>query len=93
MRGLADTLSMEAVRLSGTAFTYVMHYAFPSDYLSPAFIEEQKLKPKLTKELEGTSGLMTDRERRVPRASTVARSIILGDEEALFRSVRWLCRV
>lgn len=78
MRGLADTLRMEALRLSGTASTYVMHCAFPSNFISPAFIEEQKLKPKLTKQLEGTSGSMTDLERRVPHASTVARNIILG---------------
>lgn len=42
VRGLADTLRMEALRLSGPISTYTIHCAFPSNFISPAFIEEQK---------------------------------------------------
>ncbi|CAF9925818.1 MAG: hypothetical protein ALECFALPRED_003225 [Alectoria fallacina] len=74
VRGLTDTLRMEALRLSSPATTYTIHCAFPSTFISPAFLEEQKSKPELTKRMEDTMGSMADLEQRFP----VARGIIAG---------------
>lgn len=84
VRGLADTLRMEALRLSSPATTYTIHCAFPSTFISPAFIEEQKSKPELTKEMEGTMGSMAELEQRFPSAEKVARGIIAGVERGDF---------
>ena len=78
MRGLADTLRMEALRLSGPASKYKIHCAFPSNFISPAFLEEQESKPELTKRIEGTTGSTAELERRFPSAEKVARGIIAG---------------
>ena len=78
VRGLADTLRMEALRLSGPATKYTVHCAFPSNFISPAFAEEQESKPGLTKRMEGTTGSMAELERRFPSAEKVARGIIDG---------------
>ena len=78
VRGLADTLRMEALRLSGPASTYTIHCAFPSNFISPAFLEEQKSKPELTKRIEGTTGSTAELERRFPSAEKVAKGIIAG---------------
>ncbi len=75
---------MEALRLSGTASTYTVHCAFPSNFISPGFIEEQKLKPQLTKRIEGTSGSTEELERRFPSAVKVAQGIIAGVERGDF---------
>lgn len=84
MRGLADTLRMEALRLSGPASTYTIHCAFPSNFISPAFLEEQKLKPELTKRMEGTTGSTAELEHRFPSAEKVAQKIIAGVERGDF---------
>lgn len=84
VRGLADTLRMEALRLSGPASTYTIHCAFPSNFISPAFVEEQKLKPALTKRMEGTMGSIAELERRFPFAEKVAQKIIAGVERGDF---------
>ena len=76
MRGLADTLRMEALRLSGPASKYTIHCAFPSNFFSPAFLEEQKTKPELTKQIEGTTGSTSELEQRIPSAEKVAKGII-----------------
>lgn len=78
VRGLADTLRMEALRLSGPASKYTIHCAFPSNFFSPAFLEEQKTKPELTKQIEGTAGSMGELEQRIPSAEKVAKGIING---------------
>ena len=78
VRGLADTLRMEALRLSGPVSKYTVHCAFPSNFISPAFVEEQKSKPELTKRLEGTTGSIAELEQRFPSAEKVARGIIAG---------------
>ena len=77
---MADTLRMEALRLSGPASTYTIHCAFPSNFISPAFLEEQKSKPKLTKRIEGTTGSRAELEQRFPSAEKVAQRIIAGVE-------------
>lgn len=84
MRGLADTLRMEALRLSGPASTYTIHCAFPSNFISPAFVEEQKLKPELTKRIEGTTGSVVELEQRFPSSEKVAQGIIAGVERGDF---------
>lgn len=84
VRGLADTLRMEALRLSGPASVYTIHCAFPSNFISPAFLEEQKSKPELTKRMEGTMGSMAEMEQRFPSAEKVARGIIAGVERGDF---------
>ena len=84
MRGLADTLRMEALRLSGPASTYTVHCAFPSNFISPALLEEQKSKPELTKRMEGTTGSMAELEQRFPSAEEVAQGIIAGVERGDF---------
>jgi 3-dehydrosphinganine reductase len=42
VRGLADTLRIEAHRLTCSASRYTIHCAFPSNFISPAFIQEQE---------------------------------------------------
>ena len=75
---------MEALRFSGPASTYTIHCAFPSNFISPAFLEEQKSKPELTKRMEGTTGSMTELEQRFPSAEKIARGIIAGGERGDF---------
>lgn len=84
LRGLADTLRMEALRLSGPASRYTIHCAFPSNFISPAFLEEQKSKPELTKRMEGTTGSTAELEERFPSAEKVARGVIAGVERGDF---------
>lgn len=84
MRGLADTLRMEALRLSSSLTEYTIHCAFPSNFISPAFVEEQNSKPKLTKEIEGTNQSMADLEKRLPSSEKIAKKIISGVERGDF---------
>ena len=78
VRALADTLRMEALRLSGPVSTYTIRCAFPSNFISQAFTEEQKMKPDLTKRMEGTLGSIAELEKRFPSAEEVAQGIIKG---------------
>ena len=75
---------MEALRLSGSSSTYTIHCAFPSNFISPAFLEEQKSKPELTKQIEGTTGSMAELKQRFPSAEKVAQGIIAGVERGDF---------
>ena len=84
MRGLADTLRMEALRLSSPTSTYTIHCAFPSNFITKAFLEEQKTKPDLTKQLEGTTGTVEELERKFPSAEKVAQGIITGVKKGNF---------
>ena len=84
VRGLADTLRMEALRLSSPVTTYTLHCAFPSTFITPGFIEEQKLKPELTKRMEGTVGSIAELKQQYPSAEKVARGIIAGMEKGDF---------
>ncbi|KAL9119243.1 MAG: hypothetical protein Q9187_004203 [Circinaria calcarea] len=78
VRGLADTLRMETLRLSSPASTYTIHCAFPSNFITTAFLEEQISKPELTKRIEGTTGTRAELEQRYPSAEQVAQGIIAG---------------
>lgn len=84
MRGLADTLRTEALRLSGPASTYTVHCAFPSNFIFPAFLEEQKRKPEPTKRIEGTTGSTADLERKFLSSEKMAQGIIAGVERGDF---------
>ena len=75
---------MEALRLSGPASKYTIHCAFPSNFVTPAFLEEQKLKPELTKRMEDTTGSMAELEQRFPSSKAVAQKIINGVERGDF---------
>ncbi|PSN60061.1 NAD(P)-binding protein [Corynespora cassiicola Philippines] len=76
VRALADTLRMEAIRHSGPASRYTVHCAFPSNFITGAFMEEQKKKPELTKQIEGTTGSLEELQKRFPSAEEVACKII-----------------
>ena len=78
MRALADTLRMEALRLSGPNSTYTIHCAFPSNFITGAFLKEQANKPKLTKEIEGTTGTIAELEKKLPSVVKVAEGIVAG---------------
>lgn len=67
---------MEALRYSNPVSNYTVHCAFPSNINTEAFIEEQKNKPKLTKEMEGTAGDATALEKKLPSAKKVADYIV-----------------
>lgn len=84
VRALADTLRMEVLRLSGPISNYTIHCAFPANFISPAFLEEQKVKPLLTKRMEGTTGSIADMEKRLPSSRQIARGIIAGVEKGDF---------
>jgi 3-dehydrosphinganine reductase len=76
VRAFADTLRSEVLRYSGAASTYTIHCAFPSNFVSPAFIDEQKSKPDLTKRIEGTEASASELERKLHSSEQVAKYII-----------------
>lgn len=84
VRALADTLRSEVLRYSGEISTYSIHCAFPSNFVSTAFVEEQKHKPELTKQIEGTTGPMSEVMSRLPSARRVAECIISKVERGDF---------
>jgi 3-dehydrosphinganine reductase len=84
VRSLADTLRMEALRLSNPASTYTIHCAFPSNFISPAFLQEQTRKPELTKQLEGTAAPISELEKKLPTSDKMARTIMAGVEKGEF---------
>lgn len=61
-----------------------MHCAFPSNFMSPAFAEEQKRKPQLTKRMEGTDAPPDKLARTLPSSEDVARYIIRAVEKGEF---------
>lgn len=76
-RALADTLRLEAMRYSGPKSTYTVQCVFAHNFITPTFLREQKMKPELTKRIEGTSGAtLADLEKEIPHASQVAREIV-----------------
>lgn len=75
---------MEALRLSNPKSTYTIHCAFPSNFISPAFLKEQKSKPRLTKVIEGTTGSIEELKQKLPSADKVSQVIISGVERGDF---------
>jgi 3-dehydrosphinganine reductase len=84
MRALADTLRMEALRLSSPHTTYTIHIAFPSSILTPAFLAEQAIKPALTKKIESSTGPVEDLHKKVISAEKAVGQIIRAVERGEF---------
>jgi len=78
VRALADTLRMEALRYSGPASVYTIHCAFPSNFITQSFFQEQEKKPEVTKRIEGTVGSVAELEKKFPSAQKVAGQIVEG---------------
>ena len=84
MRALADTLRSEVLRYNGKQSTYSVHCAFPSNFTTAAFIDEQKHKPDLTKRIEGTTGSESELIKRLPGPERIAKCIITKVEHGDF---------
>jgi 3-dehydrosphinganine reductase len=84
VRALADTLRSEALIYSGRASHYTIHCAFPSNFISSAFVEEQNSKPELTKEMEGTTVPVSELTRKLHSAKQVACYILSAVERGDF---------
>lgn len=84
VRALADTLRSEVLRYSGETSTYSIHCAFPSNFASAAFVDEQKHKPELTKRIENTTGPTPELMSRLPRPERIAERIIAKVERGDF---------
>jgi 3-dehydrosphinganine reductase len=69
---------MEALVYSSPTRTYSIHCAFPSTFISDAFFEEQKDKPHLTKEIEGTVGTEEEMIKKHPSAKKMTDIILTG---------------
>ncbi|KAJ5175264.1 uncharacterized protein N7482_001141 [Penicillium canariense] len=84
VRALADTLRCELMRYSGPASQYSVHIAFPSNFISPSFIDEQNTKPPLTKELEGTTAPLSELSKKLHSSKQVADAIIAAVDKQQF---------
>ncbi|KAJ3541223.1 hypothetical protein NM208_g4708 [Fusarium decemcellulare] len=84
VRALADTLRSELKRYSGPEVQYSVHISFPSNFMSPSFLEEQDHKPELTKRLEGTTAPITHLSKTLHSSKHVADYIIHGVDKNEF---------
>jgi 3-dehydrosphinganine reductase len=75
-RALADTLRQEVQMHSGGISKYSIHCAFPANFWSETFIEEQKSKPQLTKVIESTDRPIEDLQRKLLSAEKIAEHIV-----------------
>lgn len=76
VRALADTMRMEALRYSTPEVTYHIQCAFPANFISDSFIEEQNCKPQLTKDIEETAADISELRKKLPSAKKVADYIV-----------------
>ncbi|KIL92307.1 short chain dehydrogenase reductase family [Fusarium avenaceum] len=76
VRALADTLRCELKRYSGPMTRYSVHISFPSNFISPSFMDEIKNKPELTKQLEGTTAPMSELMQKLHSSKQVASYIV-----------------
>lgn len=76
VRALADTMRMEALRYSTPAIEYHIQCAFPSNFLSESFVNEQNCKPQLTKEIEETAADIEELKKKLPHAKQVGKYIV-----------------
>jgi len=67
---------METLRYCCSQSTYSIHIAFPADFVSPGFMEEQKTKTPLTKRIQGTDRPSAELEARFPSSDKVASLVI-----------------
>lgn len=77
VRAFADTLRQELL-LYGNKDVYQVHCAFPGTFISEAFLEEQALKPELTKIMEGSNVTEEKLKETTESAGSVARKILRG---------------
>lgn len=76
VRALADTLRLEMLRYSSARSKYTVHIAFPGDFISPGFYQEQFTKTPLTKQMQGLNGTIKQLEARYPSSEQVASLIL-----------------
>ncbi|KAF9772861.1 hypothetical protein IL306_009404 [Fusarium sp. DS 682] len=84
VRALADTLRSELKRYSGPTSKYSVHISFPSNFISPSFMDEMSNKPELTKELDGTTAPMSELMTKLHSSRQVADYIIKGVDKNEF---------
>ena len=84
VRALADTLRMEVLRYRCPNSTYSIHCAFPADFVSPGFMQEQKTKTPLTKRIQGTDTTTAELEARFPSSEKVASLIVAAVDRGDF---------
>ena len=77
---------MEVLQYTNPAkkIEYTIHVAFPSNISTEGFFEEQKNKPQLAKEMEGSALSSAELEKKLPSAEKVARIILAGVEKGDF---------
>lgn len=75
---MADTLRQEVLRYNTSDVTYKVHCAFPGNFATPSFIEEQQYKPELTKQLEGSNKHPEEVLKSTPSPAKVAQCILDG---------------
>ncbi|KAH8648722.1 short chain dehydrogenase [Tricladium varicosporioides] len=75
-RAFADTMRLEVTRYSGPKSTYSVQCVFAHNFITPTFLIEQKNKPELTKKLEGSTGKLSDLEKKFPYAEKIAPTIV-----------------
>jgi 3-dehydrosphinganine reductase len=61
-----------------------VHIAFPSNFISPSFIDEQSTKPQLTKEIEGTTASLSELTKKLHNAKQVADAVIAAVDKGEF---------
>jgi 3-dehydrosphinganine reductase len=80
VRALADTLRQELL-LYGDRKAYQVHCCFPGTFISEGFIEEQTIKPELTRQLEGVDAPIEELEKKELSSLDVAKKIVAGLEK------------
>ncbi|SMY28579.1 unnamed protein product [Zymoseptoria tritici ST99CH_1A5] len=83
-RALADTLRIELLRECCPQSQYSMHCAFPADFVSPGFIEEQKTKTLLTKQMQGLDKPLAELMTSFPSSEKVATLVIAAVDRGDF---------
>lgn len=69
-------MRLEATRYSGPISTYTIQCIFANNFITPNFLHEQKSKPELTKRIEGTTGSLSELEKRYPYPEKIAPAIV-----------------
>jgi 3-dehydrosphinganine reductase len=75
---------MEVLRYCCPEATYSIHCAFPADFVSPGFRQEQETKTLLTKRIQGTNKTIAELEAQFPSSEKVASLIIAAVDRGDF---------
>jgi 3-dehydrosphinganine reductase len=84
IRMLADTLREECL-----LYDIDIHCTFPANFSSPGFQEEEKTKPEITRELEGTAGV----ESTEVVATKVIQRLEKGEKHITYQFVGSMVKV